>query len=91
MTLKEVKKETKQFHCRIKRTNKLKEMKTESIMLAKRMNQHKTERKAKDNNLFKGKCFKCATFGHKASENLKPKTAFQGKKFKKTISYFICG
>ena len=45
MTLQEAKKEIKQFYCRMKRTDKFKEMKTESIMLAKRMTQHRTERK----------------------------------------------
>ena len=37
ITLKEVKKEIKKFYHRMKRTDKLKEMKAESIMSTKRM------------------------------------------------------
>ena len=91
MILTEVKKEIKQFHFRMKRTDKIKEMKTKSIMLAKRMKQHNTNRRLKDNNLFKGKCNNCGELGHKASKCPKLKMAFQGKKLKRTISCFICG
>ena len=75
----------------MKRTHKIKGLKSESIMQVKKMNQNKNNRKSKWNNQFKGKCFNCGEPGHKASERTKPKTAYQGKQNKKKISYFICG
>ena len=91
MTLKEVKKEIKQFYCRMNRTDKIKEIKSESIMQVKNMNKNKTNRKSKENHQFKGKCFNCGEPGHKACKCPKPKAAYQGKKNKKNISCFICG
>ena len=77
MTLKEVKKEIKQFYRMIKRTNKMKEVKSESVILVKKTNRYKNNRKTKWNHQFKGKCFNCREQGHKVSECPKPKTAYQ--------------
>ena len=76
MILKEVKKEIKQFYCRMKRTDKIKDVKSESIMQVKKMNQNINNRTSKWNHRFKGKCFHCREPGHKASEYPRPKTTY---------------
>ena len=50
----------------MKRTHKIKGLKSESIMQVKKMNQNKNNRKSKWNNQFKGKCFNC---GEPGAEN----------------------
>ena len=75
----------------MKRTDKIKEVKSERIMQVKKMNQNKNNRKSKWNHQFNGKCFNCGDLGHRASECPTPKTVYQVKKNKKNISCFICG
>ena len=91
MTLKEVKKDIKQFYRRMKRTDKIKEVKSESIIQVKKMNQNTNNRKSKLNHQFKGKCYNYGEPGHRTSECSKSKAVHKGKKNKKNISCFIFG
>ena len=66
MSLKEVKKEIKQFHRRLKRSDKIKESKEESVM---QLNKHENKNKrSKWNKQFKEKCYNCGEQGYRASK-----------------------
>ena len=91
MTLKEVKKEIKQFYRRMKRTDKLKETKTENIMLTKKTSHYKPQGKPRFTNSLKGKPYNRGEYGQKSSDWSKPKKVSQGKKVPKHIKCFLCG
>ena len=65
-----MKNEIKQFHCRLKRNDKIKKSKEENIMA---VNNKVYKGKNKWNRQFKGKCHNCGEPGHPASECTKPK------------------
>ena len=89
MLLKEVKKEIKQFHRRLKRSDKIKESKEESFM---QLNNHENKNKSsKWNKQFKGKCHYCGEPGYRAFECPKPKKKNDFRKSRQNIKCFICG
>ena len=89
ISLKEVKKVIKQFHCRLKRSDKINESKEESVM---QLNNHNNKNKSsKWNKQFKGKCYNCEEPGQRASECPKPKKKHNFRKLRRNIKYFNCG
>ena len=77
MNVKKVKKEIKQFHHQLKRNDKIKESKEESIMQV--------------NNKFKGKCYNYGEPGHQTSECTKPKKKNNGRQQRRNMKCYICG
>ena len=66
MLMKEVKKEIKQFHCRLKRLDIIKESKEKNVM---QLNNHENKNKSsKWKKQLKGKCYNCGKPVHRASE-----------------------
>ena len=89
MSLKAVKKEIKQFHRQLKRSDKIKKSKEESVM---QLNNHENKNKnSKWNRQFKGKCYNCGEQRHSASECPKPKKKNNIRKSRRNIKCFICG
>ena len=88
MSLKEVNKEIKKFHSRLKTSDKIKESKEESVI---QLNNHENKIKSsKWNKQFKGKCYNCGELRHRASECPKPKKKNNFSKSKHNIKCSIC-
>ena len=96
MSLRQVKKEIRSFYRRLKRSEKIKELKTDNIMQVEVQDQRKSygQRNSKPRwkKPFKGNCHYCGEQGHKAINCPKRKNDNQGSKgVKANIRCFICG
>ena len=88
MSLKEEIKEIEQFHCQLKRNDKIKESKEESIM---QVNNKEYKGENKWNRQFKGKCYSCGEPRHQALECTKSKKKNNGRLQRRNVKCYICG
>ena len=100
MTLRQVKKDIKSYHRRLKRSDKIKESKIDKIMQVEtinnfngpRNNGYQRNNKPRWSRPFKGNCHFCGEQGHKAVNCPKRKGEDRDKRpIKPNVKCFICG